>query len=54
MRVAFANHLLGIVQVAGGNRVLKRPDEYFLHLAPTTVGGQIVMFRVIDVDLGVF
>jgi len=52
MRVPLTNHLLGVVQVPSSNGVAKRSDENLIHPPMTAVRYGIVVFRMVDVELG--
>jgi hypothetical protein len=51
MRIPLSNHLLGVIEISGGNCVPERTNENFAHSTATTVRCKIVMFRVVDIDL---
>jgi hypothetical protein len=51
VRIALTNHLFGVIQVPGGNCVTKGSDENFTHPPATAVRCEIVVFRMVDIDL---
>ena len=49
--ISLPNHLLGIVEISGSHSVPKCPDENFSHPPATAVWCELVVRRMVDVDL---
>ena len=51
MGVPLPDHLFGVVEVTGCHGVSERPDEHLAHPPATAVWCEIVVFRMVDIEL---
>lgn len=50
VRVVLSNHLLRIIEMSGNNYISERSNEDLAHPTAASVGCEMVVLRMIDID----